>query len=229
MIPETFHAMSSSLNIDIGQFKNASVVSTHAEVIKNSHSRLSHRVFAIAVFLVVATSIYDAFLVYRFRVAIDEQNPFCDWLISLEPEYVSVFLLSKGLGTMGVASILVGLFKYWRRVAFPVAVSLVFFQAGLMSYLHGTDGRRKSPQQFAMATIQSQQSPVDPIPTPIAKRGKRDWRGRKAAQLERRRGKAQRWNRQSQESGLEFQKLFRRKTSRFERLGQGPVATVLAH
>jgi hypothetical protein len=116
--------MSSSLNIEVGQFRRYDVVPTSVEPTNETQVRFVKRVFAIAVAMVAVTSIYDAFLVYQFRVAIQEQNPFCKWLISLEPECVSVFLLSKGLGTLGVVSILIGLFKYWRRVAVPVAVSL---------------------------------------------------------------------------------------------------------
>ena len=157
--------MSSSLNIDIGQFDSKTCGSDSPDSTFGSRTRLVNRIFAIAVVLVAITSIYDAYLVFHFRASIDEQNPFCKWLISLEPKYVSVFLVSKGLGTLGVVSILVGLFKYWRRIAVPVAVSLVFFQAGLMSYLHGTDGRRKSVREYAMLPTNAEQ--------PISKRSEK--------------------------------------------------------
>ena len=112
---------------------------------------------------------YDAYLVFHFRKTIDEQNPFCAWLITLEPEFVSVFLLGKCLGTIGVVSAMIGLFKYWRRVAFPVAVSLVVFQIGLMSYLHCTDGRRKRTNHHSMATTQQLTSPLLEAPIKATK------------------------------------------------------------
>ncbi len=179
--------MSSSLNIETGPSNDRYDIRMRGEAAPDSRVRLKNRVFAIAVTLVAITSIYDAFLVYHFRQSIDEQNPFCAWLISLEPEYVSVFLLSKGLGTLFVVSILIGLFKYWRPVAIPVALFLVLFQAGLMSYVHGTDGRRQLDPQFAMATVQYQPSRSNPSSN--ASRAKKNARGTGAAQKQRRRDK----------------------------------------
>lgn len=95
--------------------------------------------FWFSVMAVAMASIYDAYLVYEYRDVVIEQNPICKWLIELEPESVMMFLLGKGLGTLGVVSILVGLRKFWRPVSLPVALSLVAFQCGLMGYLHGSD------------------------------------------------------------------------------------------
>lgn len=216
--------MSSSLNIDIEQFKRYDVVLTPQESTNDPRIRIVHRVFAVAVVLVAATSIYDAFLVFHFRVAIQEQNPFCEWLISLEPEYVSVFLLSKGLGTLGVVAILLGLFKYWRRAAIPVAVSLVVFQAGLMSYLYGTDGRRKPIRGLAMTTPQFQQSPLDP--TSISKRTSRDLRPGKAAPRRGRRARARRLAERRQMLDTKSESMPRQRNQRDQGHRHGRVVTI---
>ena len=142
--------MSSSLNICTGPFDQANFNLTSTQAAEKSRLLLAKQVFAVSVILVAATSAYDAFLVYRYRFAVNEQNPICAWLISLEPEYVSCFLLGKGLGTLIVVSVLIYLFRYWRRAAIPVALSLVLFQLGLMTYLHGTDGRSRSNSEFAV-------------------------------------------------------------------------------
>ena len=151
--------MSSSLNIDSGQLNARSAAGTISELSDDSRSQMNRHVFWVAVILVVAASIYDAFLVYHYRLAIEEQNPLCAWLISLEPDHVSVFLLGKGLGTILVATVLVSLFRFWKPVATPVALALVLFQAGLMVYLHGTDGRNSLTPRQELALAHDQQSP----------------------------------------------------------------------
>ena len=108
------------------------------------------KIYPVTVFLIGLVSLYDAWLVYEYRAVIEEQNPFCAWLISLEPEYVSLFLVGKGLGTISVMTILFLLFRYWSRLAVPVAGSLMLFQIGLMGYLHGADGRRPAVARMAM-------------------------------------------------------------------------------
>lgn len=107
------------------------------------------KVYTATVLLIGLVSLYDALLVFQYREVIEEQNPFCAWLISLEPEYVSLFLAGKGLGTISVMAILFLLFRHWSRLAIPVAASLMMFQVGLMGYLHGTDGRRPAVAQMA--------------------------------------------------------------------------------
>ena len=107
------------------------------------------KVYTATVLLIGLVSLYDALLVFQYREVIEEQNPFCAWLISLEPEYVSLFLAGKGLGTISVMAILFLLFRHWSRLAIPVAASLMMFQVGLMGYLHGTDGSRPAVAQMA--------------------------------------------------------------------------------
>lgn len=108
------------------------------------------KIYAASVLLIGLVSLYDALLVFQYREVIEEQNPFCAWLISLEPEYVSLFLAGKGLGTISVMAILFLLFRHWSRLAIPVAASLTMFQVGLLGYLHGTDGRRPVVAQMAV-------------------------------------------------------------------------------
>ncbi|MDA7903925.1 hypothetical protein N9B31_09715 [Mariniblastus sp.] len=123
------------------------------------------KMYSAIVILIGLVSVYDAFLVYQYREVINEQNPFCAWLISLEPNYVSLFLVGKGLGTLSVMIILFLLFRHWSRLAIPVAASLMLFQVGLMGYLHGSDGRRPSVTQMAMLSS-------DTFPPLIAVSGK---------------------------------------------------------
>ena len=101
-----------------------------------------HGAFGFAVILIASASIYDAFLVYEYREGIVEQNPICNWLIRQEPKSVSLFLVAKGAGTAGVVSVLLGLFVFWRRAGIAAAIALVFFQTGLMYYLHTSDVSR---------------------------------------------------------------------------------------
>ncbi len=108
------------------------------------------KIYTATVLLIGLVSLYDALLVFQYREVIEEQNPFCAWLISLEPEYVSLFLAGKGLGTISVMAILFLLFRHWSRLAIPVATSLMIFQVGLLGYLHGTDGRRPVVAQMAV-------------------------------------------------------------------------------
>ena len=104
----------------------------------------------IAISMIVIASLYDAWLVFHFRSVIDEENAFCRWLISLEPNYVSVFLFGKLLGTLGVATVLYLLSKHWRRVARPTVMVVFTFQVGLMVYLHTYDSVKiKQPQLVA--------------------------------------------------------------------------------
>ena len=113
-------------------------------------NRWVHAVFGLAVFLIAAASIYDAYLVYEYREGIIEQNPICNWLIRQEPDSVSLFLVAKGVGTAGVVVVLMGLFVFWRRAGITAAISLVVFQAGLIFYLHHSEiSRPKTPRPFA--------------------------------------------------------------------------------
>ena len=111
----------------------------HSPISESLRNRIVTTAFGLALVLVAMASIYDAFLVYKFREAIDEQNPICRWLISFDPESVSVFLFAKLTSTFLVVYFASLLFKYWRRAGVLVAISLLAFQIGLMCYLHLVD------------------------------------------------------------------------------------------
>lgn len=144
--------MSSSLKIEVRHFDRSPLLAGSSRSEVTLREQIVSCVFFISVFLIATASCYDALLVYQYRTVIHEQNPICEWLISLEPEHVSIFLLGKGLGTLTVVAVLIGLFKRWREVAIPVAVSLVVFQAGLMTYLHGSEVHPYKTQKFASIT-----------------------------------------------------------------------------
>lgn len=100
---------------------------------------------------IVLASVYDAWLVYYFRSVIHEENAFCRWLISLEPEYVSVFLFGKLLGTSCVGYALYYLSRNWRKVAIPTVTAVVAFQVGLMGYLHTYDPIEQKRKAWQLA------------------------------------------------------------------------------
>ena len=141
--------MSSSMDINVSDLGLAPcydvVDSTNPGILDGNFPGLSFdrhlipTLFSLALVWIAAVSIYDAYLVYAFRHGIQEQNLICAWLIRLEPDHVTYFLLGKGLGTLAVIASLVGLFRYWRRVAIPATVFLVLFQVGLLFYLHFAD------------------------------------------------------------------------------------------
>jgi len=128
----------------------------------SSERRWVHFMFGLAVFLIAAASVYDAYLVYKYREGIIERNPVCDWLIRQEPESVSLFLAAKGAGTAGVVSVLIGLFAFWRRAGITAAISLVIFQSGLMYYLHTSEISRPRHRQ-TFATLSPSAGEIQPI------------------------------------------------------------------
>lgn len=146
--------------LTVGQFRNQS-----------ESSAFLKKTYSVIVVLIGLFSFYDAFLVYQYREVIDEHNPFCAWLISREPDYVSLFLIGKGLGTLSVMMVLFFLFRHWSRLAVPVAASLMLFQIGLMGYLHGSDGKR--PPVANMAVLSSDTfSPLIKVRGEAVARGK---------------------------------------------------------
>lgn len=152
--------------------------------------------FGIAVVLIAAASAYDAYLVYEYREGIVEKNPICNWLIQQEPDSVSLFLLAKGAGTLGVVTVLTGLFVFWRRAGVMATVSLVAFQVGLMTYLHTSEPDRRpihSPfanlDPFAMDMHEIRENPKPiPVKSQAAEglESKQMHRGRRRAQRMRR-------------------------------------------
>jgi hypothetical protein len=128
----------------------------------DSRKRWIHFLFGLAVILIAGASIYDAYLVYKYREGVVERNPICDWLIRQEPDSVSLFLVAKGTGTAGVVSVLIGLYAFWRRAGVTAAISLVMFQAGLMVYLHTSEVSRP-PVVNSIASLSTISGSIQPI------------------------------------------------------------------
>lgn len=102
--------------------------------------RLRHQIVntsvAVGLFLIAIASFYDAWLVYKYRFCITEKNAICRWLISLEPDSVSVFMCTKLATTCLVVVIVATLFRHWRQAGVLTTLSLLTFQVWLMAYLH---------------------------------------------------------------------------------------------
>jgi hypothetical protein len=82
-------------------------------------------------------SLFDGFLVVRFRDVIPEveQNPIGAFLLDLDHGGPGLFLRTKAAGTLLVLSALIGLYRYRRCWAAPVTGTLACFQCALLVYL----------------------------------------------------------------------------------------------
>ncbi|MEM7785034.1 MAG: hypothetical protein AAF623_16915 [Planctomycetota bacterium] len=109
-------------------------------------------IYGLATAFIAGFSFYDAYLVYKYRIVINEQNEFCKWLIELEPQHVSVFIAAKLLGTLCVVLALLLLGRYWNRVGTIATAALVMFQIGLGCYLHFSEPVKKQQQIYAYAS-----------------------------------------------------------------------------
>jgi hypothetical protein len=95
------------------------------------------RLFAALWSFIGCVSVFDSWLVVRFRDVIQqvEENPVGSYLIDLNNGHPEVFLWTKAAGTVLVLSVLAGLYKYRRGWAFPVTACVAIFQCGLLVYL----------------------------------------------------------------------------------------------
>lgn len=95
------------------------------------------RVFWFCVAFILCVSIYDSYLVgvYRDSILIDERNPVCEFLIRLDPQHLSWFLVGKLLGNVLVVGSLVALLRSGFRRTLTVAKSVAGFQLLLLVYL----------------------------------------------------------------------------------------------
>ena len=93
-------------------------------------------VFSGCCLFIVLTSIIDAALVLMYPETILglESNPLCLALMQLEPQYFSIFLVWKFVGTCVVIATLCRLFVRRRAIAMVVVWSVSAFQLGLMLY-----------------------------------------------------------------------------------------------
>lgn len=82
-------------------------------------------------------SAYDAWLVVKYwdTILLLERNPVCAYLIRLGNGHSDIFLRAKTSGTLAVLSILAGLYRNNRRMAYAVTAALSGFQLGLLAYL----------------------------------------------------------------------------------------------
>ena len=91
--------------------------------------------------VIISVSIFDTYLVYRFRdhIVIDEKNPICLTLIKYDAQNLTWFLWGKFLGNLFVASMLVALFRFSYRHTNTVSMSVACFQICLLVYLFCSD------------------------------------------------------------------------------------------
>ena len=94
-------------------------------------------VFYIATMIIAIVSVYDAWLVYLYRdsIASLERNLICLALIELEPEYASIFILSKLIGVGAVVFCLEMVRRFNSRIGFSAAMGVAAFQICLLCYL----------------------------------------------------------------------------------------------
>lgn len=86
---------------------------------------------------IAAVSIYDAALVVILAdvIAFTEQNPVGRYLIKINGDDPSLFVLLKLIGTALTVVVLLELFQTVRRLAIPVATGVASVQMSLMLYL----------------------------------------------------------------------------------------------
>ena len=94
-------------------------------------------VYAGMLIFVGLVSLYDGYLVIRTGDMIRdfEQNPVGLYLINADHGDSTLFLITKGAGTLLVLISLTVLYRRWKPVAFPVAFAILLFQAGLLIFL----------------------------------------------------------------------------------------------
>ncbi|MFN9717047.1 MAG: hypothetical protein ACK58L_00035 [Planctomycetota bacterium] len=97
--------------------------------------------FPFALFVITAVSLYDTWLIARYREVIQstEQNPVGIYLIQLGHGGIEVFIRTKLAGTVIVVSVLCLLRKTQSRVVIPVTTSVASWQTGLFVYLTSVD------------------------------------------------------------------------------------------
>ena len=86
---------------------------------------------------IAAVSLYDAYLIVRFRdmIWMMEENPMGQWLLEIADGQVGIFVRVKLAGTVMVLSLLVLMWKMRMSMLFPVTTTIASWQTGLMIYL----------------------------------------------------------------------------------------------
>jgi len=103
---------------------------------------LETSVLAASMLFVGAVSVYDGYLVLRTGDEIThfEKNPVGLYLIQHNHGDPTVFLMAKAAGTALVLTALTLLYRRSQRLAVPVAIALMLFQAGLLVFLERASG-----------------------------------------------------------------------------------------
>ncbi|MEM9942453.1 MAG: hypothetical protein AAF939_12880 [Planctomycetota bacterium] len=104
--------------------------------VKRIRNRLSIG-FLICIAIILAVSTYDTYLVFvhQRHIIKMERNPICLFLIRLDPENMTFFLMGKFLGNLGVVCVLAALKWLCFRPYLLVAGLVAGFQIGLLGFL----------------------------------------------------------------------------------------------
>lgn len=93
--------------------------------------------FPAAIVIIAAVSMYDTYLIIRFKdmIYMMESNPMGRWLLEIGHGEVGVFVRVKLAGTLLVLSLLFFMKIRQFRLLFPVTTSVASCQTCLMIYL----------------------------------------------------------------------------------------------
>jgi hypothetical protein len=97
--------------------------------------------FPLALFVIVAVSLFDTYLIVRYQDVINytEQNPMGLYLLEMGSGGIDVFVRTKLAGTLIVTCVLCFLWKIRSRIVVPVTTSVASWQTGLFVYLTSVD------------------------------------------------------------------------------------------
>ncbi len=97
--------------------------------------------FPIALFVIAFVSLYDTYLIAKYREVISstEQNPVGLYLIEMGHGGIEVFVRTKLAGTLIVLCVLCFLWKIRSRIVVPVTTTVASWQTGLFVYLTSVD------------------------------------------------------------------------------------------
>lgn len=116
-----------------------------------SRSIVAQGFFILCLVFVGSVSAWDAWLVEaNEQILNDERNPVCEFLISLEPKSKIYFFVGKGISSLSVLGVLIGLHRYGYRHALLVAAAIAMFQLGLLIHIYLTDNLCGGFPNFAL-------------------------------------------------------------------------------
>jgi len=93
--------------------------------------------FPVLFVIIAAVSLYDTYLIIRFKefICVMECNPMGRWLLETAGGQVGVFVRVKLAGTLLVLSTLMFMWKWRAPFLFPITTSIASYQSCLMIYL----------------------------------------------------------------------------------------------